>query len=228
MDQYEDSVSAAVRNTHQQLASAKERSRLFWLLGEGLLNGLTTEPWATVRIASSGEAVGTALQLSSAWKNLLDALEHSDANTTAHLAVEHTRLFSGLGEGAGPAPPFESAWRQGQAREIAAAVTFFYSDAGFADIDVQAGPQDHLAVELKFVALLALREAEAWGMEDLAAAEARIQQQQQFLDHHLLQWVPRWIDKVAQMTQEPVYWAFAGLISAVLAHTAETLRTAAD
>jgi TorA maturation chaperone TorD len=78
------------------------------------------------------------------------------------------------------------------------------------------------------MALLALREAEAWEREDTAAAESRIRQQQMFLDRHILQWVPRWIEQVAQKTQEPVYWAFAGLISAALAHTAEVLKIAAD
>lgn len=218
-------MSATVRDTHQQLASAKERSRLFWLLGEGLLNGLTTESWAE---AGSGGVVGTTEQLNTAWENLLDALEYSSTSKPDQLAVEHTRLFSGLADGAGPAPPFESVWRHEQIGEAAATVIAAYGEAGFADIDLLAGPQDHLAVELKFMALLALREAEAWEQEDRLAAQIRIRQQQNFLDNHILQWVPRWIDQVAQKTREPVYWAFAGMISATLAHTTEVLKIAAD
>lgn len=221
-------MNAAVRGIDGQLASAKGRSRLFWLLAEGLLNGLTTGSWSSLGLVGASNESGTAGQLDSALENLLDALDRAGTAAADRLAVEHTRLFAGLAEGAGPTPPFESAWWQDETGEIEAVVADAYTEAGFADIDLQAGPQDHLAVELKFMALLAHREAEAWQLEDPVAAEARIHQQQAFLDRHILQWVPRWIDQVAQNTQEPVYWAFAGLISAALAHTAEVLKIAAD
>ncbi len=45
-----------------------------------------------------------------------------------------------------------------------------YAKAGFSDIDPDASPQDHIAVELKLIALMALREAEAWRSENQAGA----------------------------------------------------------
>lgn len=208
----------------ERLASAHNRSRLFWLIAEGLLNGLTTESWSAVKNGASRKACGGNDLLESAWSNLFDVMENAGTESDSRLAVEHTRLFSGLAEGAGPPPPFESVWRNSQEPgDIALSVTQAYAEAGFADIDLDAGPQDHLAVEFKFIALLALREAEARNEGIMVAAEARVRQQRDFLDHHLLQWVPRWIDGVAQETQEPVYWAFVGLISTGLASIVEDL-----
>jgi len=207
-------------------ALAQGRSRLFWLLAECLLIGFQVEVVSTIQGQRGGVADDPNDPLDSAWRNLVDALNDLGADARHRLAVEHTRLLAGLQEGAGPAPPFESAWQPGhEAGEIALLVQRAYAAAGFADIDINAGAQDHLAVELKFMALLAMREAEAWWQDDGKSVATRILQQQAFLDHHL-NWVPRWVDGLANQTQEPAYWALTGLISAGLAQTTEDLMEA--
>jgi putative dimethyl sulfoxide reductase chaperone len=209
--------------TSDKSASAQGRSRLFWLLAECLLSGFPDEVVSAIRRRPDDILYDPNDPLDSAWRNLGDALSNLDAATRERLAVEHTRLFSGLQEGVGPVPPYASAWRPGrEAGEVALSVQHAYAAAGFADIDVAAGPQDHLAVELKFIALLAVREAEAWRQGSTGEAITRIAQQLRFLDEHL-NWVPRWIESLANQTQEPVYWALTGLISAGLAQAAEDL-----
>lgn len=204
-----------------RLASAYSRSRLFWLLAEGLLHGFRAESWLYVPDGSEGPGKAGS-PLAEAWENLVDLLRTLDDEASARLAVEHTRLFGGLREGEGPPPPFESAWLpRSEAGEVVQSVTREYAAAGFADIDLDAGPQDHLAVELKFMALLAMKEAEALRHGSLDEAEVRVGQQRRFLHGRLLGWVPRWIDGLANQTQEPVYWALTGLISAGLAQAAE-------
>jgi putative dimethyl sulfoxide reductase chaperone len=204
-------------------ASALGRSRLFWLVAECLLSGFPDEVVSAIRRQPDDILGDPNDPLDSAWRNLGNALSNLDEATRKQLAVEHTRLFSGLQEGVGPAPPYESAWRPGlEAGEVALSVQHSYAAAGFADIDVAAGPQDHLAVELKFMALLALREAEAWRHDNAGEAITRIAQQLRFLDEHL-NWVPRWVDSLATGTQEPAYWALTGLVGAGLAQAAEDL-----
>jgi len=199
-----------------RLASAYSRSRLFWLLADSLLHGFRAESWLRVPDGTEGPG-GADSPLAEAWGNLVDVLRTLDDDASARLAVEHTRLFGGLREGEGPPPPFESSWApQSEAGEVAQSVMREYAAAGFADIDLDAGPQDHLAVELKFMALLAMKEAEALRRGELADAETRVGQQRSFLHRHLLGWVPRWEEALAQQTSEPVYWALAGLISAGL------------
>lgn len=206
----------------EKLASAQARSRFFWLLADCLLNGPQADSWHLIKNGATEEGSGP---LDDAWNNLVQTAKSLDAATWQALAVEHTRLFLGLKEGSVPPPPFESAWREGlEAGEALAQVSRSYADAGFADIDLSAGPQDHLGVELKFMAILALREAEAWQQEDEEAATEWLSQQQAFLDRHLLAWVPRWADALAQRTQEKIYWALARLILIGVTNTAEDLE----
>lgn len=218
-----DGITVATTVKEDRLASVRSRSQLFWFLADGLLKGFRTESWSRAREQVPDTTDNPSDPLDSAWLNLVDAMRNLDSDGD-RLAVEHTRLLAGLREGEGIPPPFESAWRPGhEAGEITLAVTQAYTAAGFADIDVEAGPQDHLAVELKFMALLALREAEAWRRDDPAAAEARIRQQREFLDRHLIEWVPRWTEGLASQTREPLYWAFTGLLGAALTRTVEDL-----
>jgi len=203
------------------LASAQARSQLFWLLADGLLNGPRAESLALAKEQTPRGDPASPLDL--AWQNLIDAIKALDPVARERLAVEHTRLFAGLRE-AGVPPPYESAWRPGRdPGAVALAVTQAYAGAGFADIDLDAGPQDHLGVELKFMALLALRETEAWRQDDPVAARRRIGQQRAFLDGHLLEWVPRWTDGVAQHTDEPFFLALAALLWAALVRATEDL-----
>lgn len=210
----------------ERLASAQGRSRLFWLLAECLAGGFRSDVVSALRPQTDG-SVDLSDPLDAAWQNLGNALAAANAANSDQLAVEHTRLFGGLLADSGPPPPYESVWRDGQqAGAVALAVEQAYASAGFADIDRSAGPLDHLAVELKFLALLALREAEAWRQGHASVARKRIAEQRDFLDEHL-DWVPRWVDHLASQTTEPAYWALTGLINAGLAQAADDLAEAA-
>ncbi len=167
--------------------------------------------------------------MAEAWSNLVAIAQGLDAAAWQSLAVEHTRLFAGLTDGSASPPPFETVWRSGiEPGVVLAHVAQTYAGAGFADIDPDAGPQDHLGVELKFMAILALREAEAWQRNDLGGAQLRMRQQRQFLDRHLLDWVPRWVDALVQHTEEKIYLALARLILVGLAEVADDLNTYAE
>jgi len=78
-----------------RLASAYSRSRLFWLLAEGLLHGFRAESWLYVPDGSEGPGKAGS-PLAEAWENLVDLLRTLDDEASARLAVEHTRLFGGL------------------------------------------------------------------------------------------------------------------------------------
>lgn len=209
----------------EKLAAAQTRSQLFWLLADCMLKGPQAESWRLIKAGITDDDTSGAAD--DAWSNLVEAAKALDAAAWQSLAVEHTRLFAGLKAGSGaPPPPFESAWRAGfEAGSALAQVNWAYAEAGFADIDIDAGPQDHLGVELKFMAILALKETEAWQQGDSDGANSRIRQQQAFLDQHLLAWVPRWADALAQHTQEKIYWALARMILNGVTRTAEDLNT---
>lgn len=199
-------------NQTDHAASAEDRSRFFWWLAEWFLSPPDSE-----RIATLPEPDGeTPIDpLDSAWQDL--AAARPGAGDLERLGVEYTRLFSGVQEGQAPPPPFESVWREDRLiGESTVQVIEAYATAGFADIEPAAGPQDHIAVELKFIALLALREAEAWREKKPDQAKARLAQQQAFIDQHLNAWAPRWANEIRRQSREPLFAALAGLLVAGL------------
>lgn len=196
-------------------ASAEDRSRFFWWLAEWFLHPPSRDQLIGLDVPE--EAADTADTLDRAWLDLARSLPDPESANLDALGVEFTRLFSGIQEGMGPPPPFESVWREDRLiGESTMAVIDSYARAGFADIAPEAGPQDHVAVELRFLALLALREAEAWRGGDSAGAEKRQTQQREFLERHLATWAPRWADLVIRQAQAPLFAALAGLLKAGL------------
>ncbi|MBI4753976.1 MAG: molecular chaperone TorD family protein [Betaproteobacteria bacterium] len=192
------------------------RSRMYWLL-----SGVFLAPPAAVTLERMAAAVRGLLadeveELAPALEQLGGALEDRDPGRIESLAAEYTRLFGGLREGWGPPPPFESVWRDSPfCGEVTVAVLRAYEEAGFAGIDEAAGPQDHLGVELKFMALLCHEESAAWGA-GAAAARRWLEREHTFLRRHLSAWAPRLFDAVRQQAREPYFRATAMLAAAFL------------
>jgi TorA maturation chaperone TorD len=201
--------------THSDLAaSAEDRSRFFWWLAEWFLHPPSPDQLASLA-ALEDAFPGDEEPFSVAWRALA-AVGRDELDQDA-LGAEYTRLCGGLQVGHGPPPPYESVWREDRlVGEVTVAVLDAYTRAGFADIDPEAGPQDHLSVELKFIALLALREAEAWQAGDEEQANLRRHQQTAFLRGHLTAWAPRWAGAIRQLARHPLYAALAGLTQAAL------------
>jgi putative dimethyl sulfoxide reductase chaperone len=193
---------------------AGERSRIYWWLAAFYL------------APPDAQALSELRRDLNAWERepvdaptgrLAEILRDPSGELAERLAAEHVRLFGGLQQGYGPPPPFESVWRTGQLMgEISLQVTDSYLEAGFADIDVAAGPQDHLGVELKFMGLLCFQEAQAWGAERVDEAVQWLRRQRTFLDQHLLAWTPRYCETIARESREPFYAAVAELTRQVL------------
>lgn len=208
------------------VASAEDRSRFFWWLAEWFLNPPSRDMLAS--LAATGEEAAPVDAMDEAWLALARSVPDPESASLDELGVEFTRLMSGIQEGSGPPPPFESVWREDRLiGESTVAVIEAYGRAGFADIAPEAGPQDHIAVELKFLALLALREMEAWRGGDTAGAEKRLAQQREFLDRHLSAWAPRWADTITRQAGEPLFAALAGLLKTGLEQAVRELAESA-
>jgi len=152
-----------------------------------------------------GDASDDVEVLVACLKEDLDGLSH-------RLLPEYTRLFRGIQEGLGPPPPFESVYRgEAPGGDLTLEVLAQYEAAGFGPVEPNVGPQDHLGAELRFLALLAFREAEAWNSGDETQALERVAHQGRFLDRHLLVWLPAYTERVARDSREPFYAAAARL-----------------
>lgn len=205
--------------TRAELAAAAEsRSRFYWWLAGWLLNVSAQADLQSLR-EMNGVTDQVAPELADALNGFIAAAQAvPDLERETRLGAEYTRLFGGLSQGVAPPPPFESVWREDRlVGEVTLEVLDAYQQAGFADIDATPGPQDHVAVELKFMSLLALREQEAWLAGNADSAESRLVQQRDFLDQHALTWIPQWVARIVQDSHESFYKHLAGLIEAFLA-----------
>ena len=140
-------------------------------------------------------------------------LRHRDSGTRQELAVDYARVFlcAGMYEQL-MAPPYESVYTSEgglMMQEAYAEVLHVYRNAGFAKNPGFKEPEDHLAVELAFMALLCGRAVEALRAGDEAGAERQLRAQREFLCDHLLNWIDRFTADVRKAAEDGFYFDLA-------------------
>ena len=143
-----------------------------------------------------------------AWRFMAAALAElpaaPDAAALDELAAEYAAIYL---TGAHGASPCESVWLDDD-RLICQAPMFalreLYAQAGLAGADWRRRPDDHLVLQLLYVAQ-ALRKADG---DDACRALATM------LDEHLLRWLPDFAARVAARTALPFHAALALLTAA--------------
>ncbi len=141
------------------------------------------------------------------------------------MAVDFTRLFRGVRKDYGPPPPYESVWR-GESQVMGPSteeVLRFYADSGIG-LDMADELPDYIGVELRFMALLCLRESKAWKDNDSDGLRRYISQEKAFVVNHILQWVPRYLDAMAEDAQTGFYKGVALLTKGFLCLEKEYLE----
>jgi len=127
------------------------------------------------------------------------------------------------------APPIESVAREGRLLgDATAAVSAAYAEAGFPEPLPEAGPPDHLATELRFLALCCHEEAAAWGRTDEREALEWLERERAFLDTHLLAWAPAYCAAAAKRAAESYYAALARLVGQACALDREDVTAILD
>ncbi|MFH1871828.1 MAG: molecular chaperone TorD family protein [Pseudomonadota bacterium] len=191
---------------------AGRRGRTYWLLARGFAEAPGSVLFCEL-ITALGP-VNPAEALAAETAAFADALHSAlgvDVASDA-LAIEFTRLFGGISESYGGPPPFESVVRSGNwGGDVALAVVAAYADADIAPPLPDASPPDHLAAELRFLAIACHREAEAWRADDTQAAMDWVRRERDFLDRHVLRWVPEYCRQASVMAVTPFYRALLAL-----------------
>jgi putative dimethyl sulfoxide reductase chaperone len=189
-------------------AIAARRGRTYWLLARGfgerptpalfeeLVGALgPVNPEEPLGAETSALGDGARLALSGDWG--------SEA-----LPVEFTRLFGGLAASYGGLPPIESVVRTGNwGGETAVAVVAAYADADIEPPLPESSPPDHLAAELRFLAIACHRESLAWGAGETGEAKKWLGLEREFLDEHLLPWIGEYCHGKAGQAVIPFYRA---------------------
>ncbi len=208
---------------------SEARCRIYWFLAGFYMEKPDAKFIAGLKTIL--ENVRSELHYTSGFAGIRDAIEEDNPHQLSQrLSVEFTRLFRGIKRGYGPPPPYESVYREGRLMgETAVRVMKFYEKAGFGIIDEEAGPQDYIGTELKFMSLLCLQESGAWEKGNRQNAFRIINLEKDFLEHHILTWVPEFCSLIRRETREKFYEGVAELTCDFLETDCEYIkRVSAD
>ena len=138
--------------------------------------------------------------------------ERKDEKVARELATEYAGLFLGVRQK--PSHPSESVYRSSThllMQKERDEVLFAYEKAGFEKDENFKEPEDHIALELAFMAALSGAAAECLKKQDAAGFEKSLNKQKRFVDDHLSLWVGDLAHDVDQSARIDFYLAIADL-----------------
>ncbi len=90
--------------------------------------------------------------------------------------------------------------------------------------NVYKEPDDHIGLELAFIAHLAQQALVALNQQERPAFEYALAAQRDFLSEHLLKWAPRWYTLVRSQANTEFFRGIALLLRGVLAEIATSFQ----
>lgn len=203
--------------TLEELARiAGRRSGTWWLLSRLVIewpqSAWLDELEAVLAQAATDEAAALAPESAALLLALRSARGQADGLTA--LAVDRTRLLAGVMQKEGLPAPYESAAMGVEMNsDLVLDVIECYRESGLEDFSAEFGPPDFLGTEVRFVALLSYREMQAYSARDAGLAALWLSRQVEFLDKHLLTWVPEHCERLSAMAVTPFYATLFKLLS---------------
>ncbi len=189
-------------------AAAHVRSQTWWLLARIIAERPQPAFIAALRARFGAPNRNAHEDASTPARQFAAALYDPESHLAERLCIEHTRLFRAIQKHYGPPPPYESLYRGAELMgPPALAVRAAYAKAGLSGVVPADGLPDGLDTELKFLALLAFNEGEAWAVGASQQAIGHIERQRAFLDTHLLCWLPAYAQRIESEAREPFYSA---------------------
>jgi len=132
------------------------------------------------------------------------------------LAVEFTRLFIGPGPHISPHESVHVEYACVEECTLmgpeTVAVKRFIEATGLNYREEFHGLPDHISAELELMQKLTEREGEAWSEDDQEDAVGIKQIQKQFLNEHIVLWVPRLCDKIIEQAELPYFKEIAAAL----------------
>lgn len=148
----------------------------------------------------------------------------SDQHFT-EIKLDYTRLFIGLNKCL--AAPWESVYFNESGlvfREQTIQVRKWYARFGLQAEKLYKEPDDHIGLEMLFVAHLASLALQAIEKDNDRELEEYLQAQRDFLSEHLLRWGPTWTKLVKQHAATDFYRGIAHLTHGAFLAVAEALQ----
>lgn len=143
------------------------------------------------------------------------------------LAGEYTRLF--LGPGRAPVGLYETLYTSENRllmQETTLAVRKCYLQAGLVSERLNSVPDDYLAAEMEYMFFLCVQTLENLELNQYAMAERYLELQREFLDRHLLTWLPGMARDLENNTSEPFFKGIALITRGLMEVEREVVFTA--
>lgn len=150
-------------------------------------------------------------ELAEGYRNLQHYLELSGSDSLTALAADYARVFlgAGAGKGSSAAYPYESVYtspKRIMMQEARDQMSAIYAARGLGQDEKTTGlPEDHLALQLEFMAVLCHEAKNALAAQNQAAFAAGLRDQMDFLDRHLLNWIPMFCADVGRHAESAFY-----------------------
>ncbi len=148
------------------------------------------------------------------YHQLYDYLKCAWQDSVTDLAIDFVRTFIGHGvNGYSAAYPFESVYtseRRLMMQEARAEVLEILRENGLKSGEWNEG-EDHIALELEFMQRLCLRTAELLHQGDEDAAIEQLRTQREFVQAHLLNWLPLLVTDMRRFSRTLFYQGLAQL-----------------
>lgn len=141
------------------------------------------------------------------------------------LKADYTRLFVGVGKPV--SPPWESVYFNEDRlifQDQTLQVREWYRRFGLESEKLYKEPDDHIGLELSFLAHLAKQGLVALDENDMPKLEKILQAQRQFISEHLLKWISRWHNLINKHAATDFYLGIAHLTHGSLLAIAEVLQ----
>lgn len=165
----------------------------------------------------------TGLRVLQAWAQ--ENRESISNERLTDLKTDYVRLFVGVGKTI--APPWESVYLNEDRmifQQQTLQVREWYRRFGVESEKLYKEPDDHIGLELSFLAHLAKLGLQALDENDEIKFEQILQAQRQFISEHPLKWAPGWCKLVEENAGTDFYRGLAKLIRGTLFSLAESLE----
>lgn len=203
----------------QQLSRIQARGTVYKLLSWGFL--YPREPFLNQLV--SGEypsALVNAVQ--AAWDGCAVPEIPVDPGIVGQLPTEYISYFE-VGKKQPPCAPYAGLYLQGQQRTyVLLHLSEVYKNFGLAMAEEPNELQDHLAVELEFMHFLCFKEYQALE-ENAPQLSGYRQAQKDFLQRHMLEWLPAFAASVKKNCRNDFYLSLTELCQRCITLDSESL-----
>lgn len=154
-------------------------------------------------------------QVDEGYRLIATFLSNTWGNTITDLAIDYVRTFIGHGVDAfSAAYPYESVYtseKRLMMQDARDEVLAIYRSQGLDKQETWKEAEDHLALELEFMQILANRTVDALKAGDEDAAIELLTTQKNFLEDHLMAWVPMMTSDMRRFAKTDLYKGLASL-----------------